>query len=122
MLTEWNPADEKAEIALVRSIKRQAYAERKARSIQVEEIPTPSEGQLAQILTEVAAKHGVSVMAMISHRRPTVLARARHECWWRAREETAFSLPQIGRAYNRDHTSIIHGIRMHEKRMAEAQA
>ncbi len=75
---------------------------------------------LRRIIFEVAAKTGHSVQSLLCARRSAPLVRARHEVWWRARNETQFSLPQIAAAYNRDHTSIMHGIAMHEKRMAEA--
>lgn len=76
---------------------------------------------LRRIIFEVSAKTGFSVQAILSERRTAPLVRARHECFWRAKEETSFSLTQIAHAYNRaDHSTIIHGIAMHEKRMADA--
>ncbi len=77
---------------------------------------------LRRIIFEVSAKTGYSVQNLLCDRRNAPLVRARHEVWWRARNETQFSLPQIATAYNRDHTTIIHGIRMHEKRMAQVTA
>lgn len=74
---------------------------------------------LSAILTEVAAKHGVTVTMLLSHRRPPHIVRARHEAYWRAHEETMASLPEIGRAYNRDHTSIMFGVKQHARRRAE---
>lgn len=81
----------------------------------------PPSTALGAIMAEVAAKHGYSVLQMLTHRKLGPLARARHEAYWRAREETDLSYPQIGKAYNRDHTSIMHGIRMHEKRINQNQ-
>lgn len=40
---------------------------------------------------------------------------------WALKQEGRWSLPQIGRLLgNRDHTTIIHGVRQHEKRLREA--
>jgi chromosomal replication initiation ATPase DnaA len=38
---------------------------------------------------------------------------------WEIRQRTILSTPQIGRALgNRDHTTVLHGIKRHEKRLA----
>lgn len=73
---------------------------------------------IRQIIEEVAISHGFSWNDVLSARRTNKLARVRHEAFWRARNETTHSLPAIGRAFNRDHTSVMYGIAKHEERMA----
>lgn len=76
---------------------------------------------MRQIIRQVAEKHGIMATDIVSARRNRTLVLARHEAMWRCKAETTFSLPQIGRAFgNRDHTTVIHGIKMHEKRMGSA--
>lgn len=76
---------------------------------------------IRRICEEVAEKHGLTVVELRSARRSKYVVRARHEAFWRCRQETTASLPQIGRHLGgKDHTTVLHGIRMHEKRMREA--
>jgi len=70
------------------------------------------------IAQEVAAKHGISIRDIISHRRDVPTVKARHEAFWRCRKETTYSIPQIGHHFGqRDHTTVLNGIRRHEERM-----
>jgi hypothetical protein len=76
---------------------------------------------VARITAEVAKKHGLTIEDIRSSRRDRAAVKARHEVFWRCRKETTHSLPSIGRFLNKkDHTTIMHGIKMHEKRMREA--
>lgn len=82
--------------------------------------PSVLKARWKQILAEVCAKHDISPMDILSARRRADIVVARQECMWRIRNETPLSLPQIGdRLGGRDHTTILYGVRMHEKRMAE---
>jgi hypothetical protein len=73
------------------------------------------------IAAEVCRKHGITVPMLLSKRRQTPIVAARHEFFWRCRNETSMSYPQIGeKCGGRDHSTVIVGIRAHEKRMREA--
>ena len=75
---------------------------------------------LNQIMHEVAHKHGFSVLDLKSARRPGPLVIARQEYYWRARNETIAAMPQIARfCGNRDHSTIVWGIRQHEQRLRQ---
>lgn len=64
------------------------------------------------ILLEVSRWSGISVLDLTSDRRAKPIVNARHCYFWRARNETARSLPYIGKlAGGRDHTTVLHGIR-----------
>lgn len=81
-------------------------------------VQRPSTISLRDIAEDVCRKRGISINDFMSARRTKNVAMARQEAYWRAREETRASLPQIGRAYGgRDHTTILWGIRRHQARL-----
>jgi hypothetical protein len=72
------------------------------------------------IIREVAAKHGLTLAEIKATRRKVKIVDARYEVFFRLSKETSMSLPMIGKKLGGyDHTTVLHGIRMHEKRMAE---
>lgn len=75
-----------------------------------------------RIIREVAAKYGRTVDELTGPLRWRSIAWARQEAMFRLRNETTLSYPDIGRRLNRDHTTILHGVRAHAKRMAEGRA
>ncbi len=79
---------------------------------------TPS---FSAIVAEVCAKHGVSWRELVSQRRAKPLVRARHEAYWRCIAETRASYPQVARLFDRDHTTIMHGVNAHRRRGAAAR-
>lgn len=72
----------------------------------------------------MAYENDLSVKDLVGLGRHRSISSVRQEAMWRAYEERTsdgrrvYSLPQIG-AYlgGRDHTTVLHGIRQHEKRM-----
>lgn len=69
-----------------------------------------------RVAAEVAIKHGVTAQDMLGNTRKAAEAKARREAWWRIyRECRDASTPKIGAAFNRDHSTILYGIRKHEK-------
>jgi hypothetical protein len=74
-----------------------------------------------EIGREVAEKHRIPFSVLLSERRTKPVVMARHEAFWRCHRETSLSLPQIGRFLGgKDHTTVLWGIRQHEKRMETA--
>jgi len=74
------------------------------------------------IVLQVSAAHNVTDHDMKSKRRNKPAVLARHEAMYRMRNETTMSLPLIGRKFgDRDHTTVLYGIRKHAERLA-AQA
>jgi chromosomal replication initiator protein len=63
---------------------------------------------IADIQRRVAEHFGLTVEEMLSDRRRP--ARPRQVAYYLCRELTPSSLPQIGRAFQRDHTTIYAGI------------
>lgn len=75
-----------------------------------QEAPQPV--SIKAIIRAVAAKHGIRVPELMSHRRHAVVVAARHDAIvqvYLARPN--MSLPQIGRLFHRDHTSILSCLR-----------
>lgn len=64
----------------------------------------------------------ISELEFLSQRRDKGIVKARIAASWIAREFTLHSFPTIGRAYNRDHTTIIHSINQAEKKMEKDPA
>jgi chromosomal replication initiation ATPase DnaA len=82
----------------------------------------PRRRTMREIIAEVARRHGYSTAEIKSSRRHRGAIIARQEAMWLCRRETLSSLPQIGAALgNRDHTTVLHGIRRHEERMAKEE-
>ena len=74
---------------------------------------------IAQIIAEVAAKHGLTVVDMHSERKRSTICWARQEAYWRCINETTCSTVTIGRCFGgRDHSTIIHGAKVYAKRKA----
>lgn len=79
---------------------------------------------LRSILNATADKHGVLASDILGLARCRKIAHARQEFMWAAYQPMnkdgthRFSLPKIGGFLGRDHTSVLHGVRAHAKRMA----
>jgi chromosomal replication initiator protein len=72
--------------------------------------------ELMEIAERTAAAHGVTVQDLKSQSRERRIAWPRQEAMAWAYETCRFSLTRIGAFYNRDHTTVLHGIRAAEKR------
>ena len=65
-------------------------------------------GRLAQA---VADEWGVSAAELTSQRRQALLIKPRFVLVWVVKQASDYSLPQIGRLLNRDHTTVMHACR-----------
>jgi Bacterial dnaA protein helix-turn-helix len=66
----------------------------------------------------VALHYNITVIDLLSHRRTRQLVRPRQVAIYLAKQLTLKSLPEVGRRFNkRDHTTVLHSVRMVEKRM-----
>lgn len=71
------------------------------------------------IAKQVCAETGLRMPDIMGRSRMAHLCRARELMWFIAHENGA-SLPQIGRVFGRDHTTILHGIRNEKRRRINA--
>jgi chromosomal replication initiator protein len=75
--------------------------------------------RMEAIIRMTAARFGYSYLELISPRRKQPLVQARQAAMWLVWKTTDRSHPEIGRAMGgRDHTTILHGVRKVEERMA----
>lgn len=70
------------------------------------------------IIPAVAAAAGITSREILSERRERRAVQARHAAMWLAREMSGYSYPAIGRAFRRDHTSVLYGVARTETRLA----
>jgi chromosomal replication initiator protein len=70
----------------------------------------------------VAAQWRCCVRDLLSRRQSQAVARPRQVAMWLARHATPASLPEIGRAFDRDHTTVMHGLEVVDALMARDPA
>ena len=75
-----------------------------------------------KIIRAVCDKYDVTLDEMRSAARNKNITNARHECFYRFRHEIKqmgrpLSLPEIGKAFCKDHTTVMHGINRHAERL-----
>lgn len=86
------------------------------------EISRPRPLTLARIVRQVADETGVPVADILGPSRIADISSARHTAMARARAierpdgSPRYSLPMIGRVFNRDHTTVLYAVR----KMADA--
>jgi chromosomal replication initiation ATPase DnaA len=69
-----------------------------------------------RIIAEVARRHGLTPKIILGRCRVQKAAHARQEAMALIYETGQVSLPWIGRKFNRDHTTVLHGVRAHAAR------
>lgn len=67
------------------------------------------------VIAATASIHGLSESYIMSHRRHPRFVAARHEAMYVARIALGMSYPELGRAFDRDHTSVLDGFRRVER-------
>lgn len=72
-----------------------------------------------EIQRKVAEHFSISVKEMQSSRRARNVARPRQIAMYLAKQLTSRSLPEIGRKFDRDHTTVMHAVRKVEELMLE---
>ncbi|GEM_PF-6006186 len=78
---------------------------------------TPVMDMIAQAVAEA---YGISVEDLKGRRIHKGHARPRQHAMYLMAQYSHLSLPMIGRFFDRDHTTVLHGVRAHERRMAES--
>lgn len=70
--------------------------------------------RLKLIILPVLQEYDTPWKDLVSPSKANVLKNPRRQIWALLRDE-GMSLPQIGRLFNRDHTTVLHGLREFEK-------
>lgn len=81
--------------------------------------PAPGYAVLDAIIDLVASEFAVPRRVLCSHRRNAGAVEARQAGMWLARHVTRQSYPAIGRAFDRDHTSVIYAVSRIEQLMQD---
>lgn len=74
------------------------------------------------VIKEVADKHGFTPACLRNDCQIADLTIARQEAFHRLRYERNLSLSQIGRLFNRHHTTVLNGLKTHAARSTVAAA
>lgn len=80
--------------------------------------PPPAEWATALIRSvceDIAAAHGLTADVLLSRVRYEHVVRARDHAFAVIRWSTGLSLPEMGRIFYKDHTSILEAVRRHER-------
>lgn len=70
---------------------------------------------IEEIQKQVSAHFNIKVSEMSSHRRARSVARPRQVAMYLAKQLTSRSLPEIGRKFERDHTTVMHAVKKVEE-------
>ncbi len=73
---------------------------------------------LTPLLDEVCRRRGVVRQDLCGRARTSSVSRARQELWWliRNQPDRHYSLLEIASLFRRDHTTVSHGVRAHQRR------
>jgi len=74
-------------------------------------LPTPLQGYIDAVISTVEESYSLPKGSVRSPRRQAKLVRARHAAWLIAKDLLKLSWPKMGGAFDRDHTSVMHGVR-----------
>lgn len=81
---------------------------------------TPADGRSwREITQEVIDAYRLSWDEILGRSQERRVAWPRQEAWSVIWAQGRLSLPEIGRRFDRDHTTVLHGVRQHAKRMAQ---
>lgn len=107
-------ADQKAALRRRAAIERIETAVKIARAL-----PHPDGRSVHDIMQDVCSQHGISMVDLIGPKRNKKFVRARQHAMWLCHRHTPFSTVRLGKFFQRDHTTVLHAIQAHEKRMGE---
>lgn len=71
------------------------------------------------VVEDVAKQYRLHPQVVVSRQRTRTIAQARHHLWAVLRWTLAFSLSELGRLFNVDHSTVLEGIRRHESRCGD---
>ena len=73
---------------------------------------------LLDLVDDLCRRRGVLRRELLGRHRTRGVVRARHELWWLLRHdpERTYSLPELARLFDRDHTTILAGVAAHASR------
>ena len=72
------------------------------------------------LLAEICKRYHVTIADLAGRSRKQRIAWARQEAFYEMRQHATLSFPAIGKIFNRDHTTIMHGVKQVTRRRREA--
>ena len=70
------------------------------------------------VIAKVLVKHGMTFIDVAGQAKSQKFVDCRFEIYYRLRRELGLSLMQVGQMLNKDHTSVLHGYRRMEEKIA----
>ena len=117
ILLEKEPKD--TEKAVLSEVWQEIYSEDKKIAATAHIMKGFSGRRSARILiAQVLTKHQMTFIDIAGHAKSKRFCDCRFEVYYRLRRELGLSLMLIGRMLNKDHTSVLHGYRKMEERLA----
>lgn len=86
----------------------------------IPDINSSAVGRWRRVLSAVAENHGLTPDEILSLSRRRIVTAARMECMYRMRTDLKMSLIAIGEKLGRDHSTVLHGIRVIHRRLLDA--
>ena len=86
----------------------------------IEKNPTFKDPRL-QIVAQCAKEYGCSIADIFGPRRPTNIVLARRKAAYLMVQRKKTSIADVGRYLRRDHTTILHAVKMYEKALARGE-
>jgi chromosomal replication initiation ATPase DnaA len=77
----------------------------------------PRSTRREEILYQVLDETGLTKEQLLGRQKRHCIVEARHWLCWRLYRETTMSMTAVGNYLDRDHTSVLNGIRRHEERL-----
>lgn len=77
--------------------------------------------KVERIVAVVSERFDVPIDDILGESRRREIVTARHAVIWYCRDVLEMSYPEIGRAFNLDHTTVMHAARRHAKRCRESR-
>ncbi len=100
--------------------RRMEAAARRAERFTYRGPPTVRDKMLAIVKEVCKARGGASMAEIMGEGRYKAMNAIRMECYWIFREQLGLSFSRIGRFFNRDHTTVLHGYHKHKAMMKAA--
>lgn len=79
-------------------------------ALKVSVLPISIVEQIRIVCSLVAEARGFGLKQLLAPGKCQDVAEARHLCWWACRKATSAPLMQIGRFFDRDHGTVLHGV------------
>jgi hypothetical protein len=75
--------------------------------------------RFVNLIIQVAKDHNIPPETIVDKTRKAAVVRARQDLFYRAHTDQHMSHSQIGRYMNCDHTTVMHGVKKHEKMLQD---